>query len=180
MDFLIYCRDKPNVTSLLERLVEAHWSFMDRYHDRLLVRGPTLTVDGREHTGSLHIVRLSDVAETEIFAYQEPFYKAGCYEQVVIRRWHDGLGRAMRDFKQNSEDPLFLALGAEAPPRDLPAQYRDRLAAYGRTRSLDGAQLTGFAGVLQAPDRAAAAAWLSDAFPNTAYDLHRWRIGGRR
>jgi uncharacterized protein len=133
MEFLFYCRDKPNVTALLERLAEAHWSFMDRYHDRLLVRGPTLSHDGQKHTGSLHIVRLGDVAETDTFAYQEPFYKAGCYGEVIIRRWQDELGRVMRDFKQNGDDPLFLTLSTGAVPPDLPARYRDRFATYGRT-----------------------------------------------
>jgi uncharacterized protein len=180
MEFLFYCRDKPNVRSLLERLAEAHWSFMDRYHDRLLVRGPTLSDDGQKHTGSLHIVRLDDVAETEIFAYQEPLYKAGCYGEVIIRRWHGELDRVMRDFRPNGDDPLFLTLSTGAVPPDLPARYRYRLATYGRTLSLDGAQLTGFAAVLQAPDRAAAIALLTEAFPGAAHDLHRWRIGGRR
>jgi uncharacterized protein len=177
---LVYCRDRPNVTSLLERSVEAHWSFMDRYHDRLLVRGPTLSDDGQKHTGSLHIVCLGNVAETEIFAYQEPFYKAGCYEEVIIRRWHDKFDRTMRDFQQNGDDPLFLILGTGAVAPDPPARYRERFATYGWIESLDGAQLTGFAAVLQAPNRAVANALLSEAFPDTAYDLHRWCIGGRR
>ena len=70
MEFVFYCRDKPDVGALLERNVEAHWSFMDRYADRLLTRGPTLSDDGEQHTGSLHIVRLDSVAETGNFAYQ--------------------------------------------------------------------------------------------------------------
>src|SRR5262249_48543967 len=73
MDFLFYCRDKPGVGALLEQHVEAHWSFTDGYGDRLLTRGPTLSDDGEEHTGSLHIVRLDGIADTAVFAYQEPF-----------------------------------------------------------------------------------------------------------
>jgi uncharacterized protein YciI len=76
-DFLFYCRDRPGVGALLEQHVEAHWSFMDGYADRLLIRGPTLSADGEEHTGSLHIVRLDTGVEMETFAYQEPFYRAG-------------------------------------------------------------------------------------------------------
>jgi hypothetical protein len=45
---------------------------------------------------------------------------------------------------------------------------------------IDGAQLTGFAAVLQSPDRAAAIALLTDAFTGSAHDLHRWCIGGCR
>lgn len=180
MDFLFYCRDKPNVRSRLEQLAEEHWSFMDRFQDRLLVRGPTLSDDGQVHTGSLHIVRLADVAEMTEFAYQEPFYKAGCYDDVAVRRWYDQLGRGMDVFQPNGDDPLFLALGVGPSSPDITTRYRDRFAVYGRTESLSGVHSTGFAAVLQAPDRDAANARLTDAFPDGAYDLHRWRVGGRR
>src|ERR1051325_220156 len=136
MDFLFYCRDRPETGALLQREVEANWSFMDTYADRLLVRGPTLTEDGESHTGSLHIVRLTDATETETFAYQEPFYRAGLYDTVSIRHWQDRPGRPMRDFKANSEDPLFLLLGTmhdSALPPDLPPQHRESCAAFGWT-----------------------------------------------
>ena len=175
MDFLFYCRDRPGVTPLLMRLAEAHWEFMDGYADRLLMRGPTLT-DGDEHTGSLHIVRLDSIADTETFAYQEPFYRAGAYEAVTIRRWHDKLGRAIRDFKPNANDPLFLVLGETATPPEVPTQHRDRFAAFGWTQSLDSAAWTGFAAILQAPNSYAVDTLLA----GSAVEIHRWCIGGRR
>jgi hypothetical protein len=103
---------------------------------------------------------------------------AGCYGEVIIRRWHDELDRVMRDFKQNGDDPLFPTLSTGAAPPELPARYRDCFATYGRTLSLDGAELTGFAAILQSQDRAAAIALLTEAFPGSAHDVHRWRIGG--
>jgi hypothetical protein len=176
MDFLFHGRDKPGVDADLERLTEAHWSFMDQY--RLLVRGPTLSDDGEEHTGSLHIVQLDSLAETETFAYQEPYFKGGCYASVTIRRWQDRLGRPIQDFKPNGDAPLFLVLGearAGALPPDLPAQARDRIAAYGWTGPREGDRWTGFAMVQQAPDRTAVFA------PEAAsVEIHRWCIGGRR
>lgn len=45
IDYLFYCRDKPDTAALLDRLCEAHWSFMDGYADRLLARGPSLRND---------------------------------------------------------------------------------------------------------------------------------------
>lgn len=176
MDFLFYCRDKPGATPLLMRLTEAHWGFMDGYAERLLVRGPTLSEDGEEHTGSLHIVQLDSIADTETFAYQEPFYRAGAYEAVTIRRWHDKLGRAMRDFKPKDDDPLYLVLGETATPPELPTRHRDRLAAFGWTEALDGTAWTGFAAILQAPNPSAVGTLLA----GSTIEIHRWCVGGRR
>jgi uncharacterized protein YciI len=175
MEFLFYCRDKPGVAALLERNVEAHWSFMDSYADRLLTRGPTLSDDGEEHTGSLHIVRLGGIGETETFAYQEPFYRAGCYSAVMIRRWHDRVGRSMRDYKPANDDPLFLILGETEASPGLAAKLADRAAVYGSTVSVDGTDRPGFAAILQAPSRDSVGALLG----GMTAELHRWRIGGR-
>jgi len=175
MEFLFYCRDKPNVGALLERNVEAHWAFMDVYADRLLTRGPTMSDDGEAHTGSLHIVRLDGVAETETFAHQEPFYRAGAYGEVIIRRWHDRVGRSMRDFEPAGGDPLYLILGHVAPPPDLTSKLKNRAAVYGWTQSLDETVWNGFAAILQAPSRDVVKSLLGDA----ALEIHRWRIGGR-
>jgi hypothetical protein len=176
MDFLFHARDKAGVDAALERLTEAHWTFMDRYP--LLVRGPTLSDDGEEHTGSLHIVALGSLAETETFAYQEPYYRGGCYASVDIRRWQDRLHRPIRDFKPSGDAPLFLVLGearAGALPPDVPTEHRDRIAAYGWTGPRDGDSWTGFAMVQQAPNRDAVA--VPDA---ASVEIHRWCVGGRR
>jgi len=196
MDFFFHCRDKPDTGALLQSLTEAHWSFMDGYADRLLVRGPTLSADGEEHTGSLHIVALAGIAETETFAYQEPFYKAGAYGAVTIHRWQDRFGRAIRDFKPNPIDPLYLILlpapeNPVTPPpppeawRDFAARHRDRIGALGCTFSTDGARWTGGAAIVQAPDATAADGLLTKALPDlgfstTGLEIHRWCVGGRR
>lgn len=189
MDFLFLGRDNPDVDALLERTTEAHWSFMEGYGDRLRLRGPTLSADGAVHTGSLHIVDLPSPAETETFAYQEPYYRTGCYAEVVIRRWHDKLGRPIGDFRskgRDGEEPLYLILGhalpgalAPEPARELPAA-RERLAAYGWTQSVDGAQWTGFAAVLPASALDLIPALMAHAPSAASAELHRWCVGGRR
>jgi uncharacterized protein YciI len=179
MEFVFYCRDKPDVGALLERNAEAHWAFMDGYADRLLTRGPTLSDDGEEHTGSLHIVRLENVAATGTFAYDEPFYRAGVYDAVFIRRWHDRLGRSMRDFKPDGDDPLYLIIGHAAPPTSLAAMLGDGLAVYGWTQPLGGGDWSGFGAILQAPSRQAIKDRLADALFDESLEIHRWRIGGR-
>ena len=81
MDYLFFCRDRSDTTALLERFTEEHWSFMDGHASRVIARGPTLTPDGNQHTGSLHIVELAADEDAETFAYQEPFYTVGVYEE---------------------------------------------------------------------------------------------------
>jgi hypothetical protein len=43
VEYFFYCRDRPDTAALRDELVEAHWSFMDRYADAMIARGPTLT-----------------------------------------------------------------------------------------------------------------------------------------
>jgi len=70
----------------MEDLVEAHWSYMDRFADRLILRGPTLSDDGAQHTGSVHVVDLADRASAERFAMEEPYWLAGLYRRITTVR----------------------------------------------------------------------------------------------
>ncbi|MDX3596448.1 YciI family protein [Streptomyces sp. ID03-2B] len=80
MPFYVHAQDKPDVADQLTELCEEHWSYMDRFADGLIFRGPTLSDDGEEHTGSVHVVDLADRAAAERFATEEPFWKAGLYQ----------------------------------------------------------------------------------------------------
>ena len=191
-DYLFYCRDKPGMGETLHRLVEAHWSFMDAYADRLRARGPSLSDDGEEHTGSLHIVRLATPAEIEVFAYREPFYAAGVYRDVTIRRWENLLGRTMWEYEAASEDPMFLILAhAETPMRNFAethrafaAARRDRTVVYGSMLGVEDGAWYGFAQIVQMPDRTAVEKLVAEdpviASGAMRVELHRWCIGGRR
>jgi uncharacterized protein YciI len=192
-EYLFYCRDKPGTEATLERLTEAHWSFMDGYADRLIARGPTLSDDGEAHTGSLHIVRLPTPGETEVFAYREPFYAAGVYQDVTIRRWQNLLGRTMWEFESTGDDPMFLVLAHAAAPmvdfadahRSLAAAHRSRTVVYGAMLSIDDGAWTGFAQIVQMPSRAAVEKLLAEdpviGSPAIARcEVHRWCVGGRR
>ena len=192
-EYLFYCCDKPDTAETLERLSEAHWSFMDNYADRLTARGPSLSDDGEAHTGSLHIVQLDRPEDAQIFAYREPFYAAGVYQDVTIRRWQNLLGRTMWEFETNSDDPMFLILAhADAPmagfveaDRSFAAAYRDRTVVYGSMFSMDDGAWTGFAQILQMPSRAAVERLVAEdpviASPAIARcEIHRWCVGGRR
>jgi uncharacterized protein len=86
MLFFVYGQDRPGAQAEMEALAEAHWSYMDRFAGRLILRGPTLSDDGAEHTGSVHVVDLGDRAGAERFAAEDPYWQAGLYRQVTVAR----------------------------------------------------------------------------------------------
>lgn len=193
MDYLVFCRDKPDTGELLDSLLEQHWSFMDGYADRLKARGPTLSADGGEHTGSLHIVDLATPEEVEIFAYREPFYAGGAYAEVMIRRWESLIDRSMWDYRSDSDDPMFLLIAHAGAPitefadthRSFASVHLSRTVVYGSMRMPDGGEWAGFAAVLQMPSREEVEKIVADdpAIASSAiarHEIHRWEVGGRR
>jgi uncharacterized protein len=104
----------------MEALAEAHWSYMDRFADRLILRGPTLSDDGTEHTGSIHVIDLDDRATAERFATEEPYWLDGLYRHVTISRTVVLLRREPVEDVLASEAPSALVTGRWAhQPRNL-------------------------------------------------------------
>ena len=83
MQFFVLGIDGPGF-GVDEDLNEAHQSYMDRSADLLVARGPTRSVDVGHHTGSVHVIELSDAAEAARFAEEEPFARAGWYSSIQV------------------------------------------------------------------------------------------------
>ncbi|MFB6895665.1 YciI family protein [Streptomyces hydrogenans] len=182
MEFFCYHRDRPGSLALREEFLEEHWSYMDRYAKELIARGPTFTDDGETPAGSVHIVDLPDPAAARAFAFDEPSYQAGAYRDVLLRRWHNVLGRTMWDFPggpTGGNRYLVLGLG-EGPAADLVLPFdRDELVAYGPLLSDDGDTWLGTVVLLRAPDPDMARAVLTaDRYADI--EVHEWEFGGRR
>jgi uncharacterized protein len=180
MEFFCYHRDRPGSLDLREQLRERHWSYMDRFAAEMIARGPTFD-DADRLSGSVHIVGLPDPAAARAFAFEEPGYQAGAYRDVLLRRWHNLLGRTMWDFpggRTGGNRYLVLGLGA-GQPADLTPADRDELIAYGPLLSDDGTAWLGTAALVRAPDRAGAGAVLT-AGRYAAVEVHDWQFGGRR
>ncbi|MFJ3644178.1 YciI family protein [Streptomyces sp. NPDC090108] len=190
MEFLCYHRDRPGSLPLRHELLEQHWSYMDAYAKEMIARGPTFADDGETLTGSVHIVDLPDPAAARSFAFDEPNYQAGVYRDVLLRRWHNTLGRTMGDFPGGpTEGNRYLVLGFGAEPcrstdtagtadTAVPAG-QDELIAYGPLLSDDAATWVGTAALVRAPDRATARAVLApDRYADI--EVHDWEFGGRR
>src|SRR5262245_24626829 len=116
MEYFVYCRDHPGTGELRDRIVEAHWSFMDGYAAGMIARGPTMDDTGETATGSLHIVDLPDADAVKRFAFEEPNYLAGVYREVLVRRWRNGLGRTMWEYGTAAPGhQRFLIIGHARP-----------------------------------------------------------------
>lgn len=182
MEFLVHHRDRAGAGPLRERLVEQHWSYMDSFDRQLIARGPTLDPAGEAPTGSVHIVDLPDAAAARSFAFDEPYYQAGVYRDVLLRRWRNLLGRTMWEFPGGQRGAhryfvLGLAQDAGGGPTAPPADTGD-LIAYGPLRSDDGRATLGMAVLLRAPDPQAARRILGgDRYAEV--QVHDWDFGGR-
>ncbi|MFD4414225.1 YciI family protein [Streptomyces sp. NPDC058476] len=182
MEFFCYHRDRPGSGKMRNELLEAHWSYMDGYATEMIARGPTFADDGDTPTGSVHIVDLPDAAAARAFAFDEPNYQAGVYRDVLLRRWHNVLGRTMWDFPGGRTDGnryLVLGLGSGQAAADLAVPPdRDELIAYGPLLSDDGATWLGTAVLVRAPDAdTARAVLIADRY--ATIEVHDWQFGGR-
>jgi uncharacterized protein YciI len=192
MEYFFYCRGRPGTEALLEELVEAHWWFMDGYAAAMIARGPTLTPDRATWTGSMHMVDLPDAEAARVFAFQEPFYRAGVYGEVLVRRWRNVLGRTMWDYPAElGDDRRFLVIGHGKPGVEVAQRHwvdeagdGDGVILGGPLLSDDGAGWVGSALLVQLRDRAAVEAMLAGA-PHmraglyASVEIHDWQFGGR-
>ena len=147
---------------------------MDRFADGMIARGPTLGVDRETWTGSLHIVGLPGADAAREFVANEPYNRAGLFEEHVIRRFKNLLGRTMWEYAGAPDGPRFLVI---AQPPDLTVPAPERLIIHGELLSADDGRPIGTVLALQAPTRDAVAALVGDG---RAVEIHDWEFGGRR
>ena len=178
MDYFVYCRDKPGTGAVRDERTEAHWAFMDGYADRMIARGPTLSDDGETATGSMHIVDLPDAEAVRVFAFDEPYNRAGVFAEVMVHRWRNLLGRTMWDFEGNAPDSRFLAIAWGGP--DVVRDHGECLVFYGELVSDDGSTRLGDALGVELPSPGSVKELLGRRTdPYDRIEVHRWRFGGR-
>lgn len=195
MLFYVQTDDKPGVLAGLEARAEEHWSYMDGFADRLVLRGPTLSPDGEEHTGSLHVVEVDDRAAAERFADEEPYWRAGYYEPPTIARAvvlvdrKDGVPKSLvtahwtpaQLAESDGSDSLVSAV-SRVSAGDL-ASTDDRVSFLAVLVDDAGARSIGLAAAVEAlPDEAAKIVRpLADRLLGGAAELtaRRWQRGGR-
>jgi uncharacterized protein YciI len=191
MDFFVYSRDQVDTADLRDdqELLEEHWSYMDRFAESMIARGPTLDTDREAATGSLHVLALPSVDAAREFVALEPNNRAGVYGEHLVWRFENLLGRSMWEFSGQPGEPRFLIigrshLGRPVSAQSLAAELLERLILYGALTTLDGAEPIGVALALQAPDREFVRALIEDERTGLgAYseiEVLDWEFGGRR
>lgn len=187
MPFYVHAQDQPDVADQLMELSEEHWSYMDRFDSRLILRGPTLSDDGEEHTGSVHVVDVADRVAAERFATEEPFWKAGLYRAFTA----DATVVLLR--REPAADAPYTLITARWPAQDrgsgpvgqglLGAEPDGRLSFVAVLVDDKGARTTGVVAAVQAlPDEAR---HLVQPFADrlsggpTPLGAQRWQRGGR-
>jgi uncharacterized protein len=186
----VYSRAAPSAAGIDDpALNESHWSYMDRFADRMIARGPTLAADRTAWTGSLHIVDLPTADAAQRFVEREPYNRAGLFEQHLVRRFHNLLGRTMWESPRGSDDPRFLVIAqapaaAAVPLPELMTLERELLIVHGELLTPDEARPVGVALALQAPTRKAVDPLLRGGRARLDEHYHvqilDWEFGGRR
>ena len=195
VDYFVHSRDAPGVDERMAALTPAHWDYMDRFADRLVARGPTLSADGEEHTGSVHIVAVRDAGAARRFAEEEPYQRDGLFVETAIGRFVDLLGRSMWDRPRapDSRQSTFVLARWPTIPVDDSLVRAARDAIVGRPDAWvflgllvtdDGTGSIGLAAAVDA-DATAAEQMLRDLLAalrqeQAATEVHRWERGGRR
>ena len=140
----------------------------------------------------------ADAEAARVFAFDEPYAKAGVFEDIIVRRWRNALGRTMWDFEGDAaNNQRFLVIGHGRPGT---TEERDSLLEAHRDYFIDGGYLPGFiergplynedetewvgsAMLIELPDRAAAESfWNDEPFAaNGGYQkdsrMYRWVFG---
>lgn len=192
-EFFVHSRDVPGSGAALDALAPRHWDYMDGFADRLVARGPTLSDDGEEHTGSVHVVTAADLDEARRFAGQEPFQRAGLYGETCVVRFANLLGRSMWERPPATAPPRSTLAVARWPATvvDAEALRTAREAAraqpdvwvfLGSLVDEDGGCVGVAAALDEAPaeaERHARAVTAALGHGDAPLELQRWRRGGR-
>jgi uncharacterized protein YciI len=90
MLYLIYGVDGPDAGRIRASTRDAHFAYLERHRDILVLGGATLADDGVARTGSVLIVNVASRAEADAFAQDEPFRKAGLFARHTVTRMRRG------------------------------------------------------------------------------------------
>ena len=90
MLYAIYGVDGPDADRIRAENREAHFAYLERHRDILVLGGATLADDSDARTGSLLIINVRSRAEADAFAAAEPFNRAGLFRERVVTRMRRG------------------------------------------------------------------------------------------
>lgn len=90
MLYAIYGVDGPDAERIRAENREAHFSYLEKHGDILVLGGATLADESDARTGSLLIINVPSRAEADAFAAGEPFGRAGLFRERTVMRMRRG------------------------------------------------------------------------------------------
>ena len=87
MPYVIITRDKPNSLALRNEVRPVHVDYLTANQHRLLAAGAMIEDDGSGGSGGVIIIDTDVRKEAEDFIANDPFTKAGLFEDVQVKRW---------------------------------------------------------------------------------------------
>ena len=90
MLYIVYQEDGPDGAALRAKHREAHFAYLEKHKDILVLGGALLAEDGTTRTGSTLIINVPDRATAEAFSENEPLRMAGVFSSVKISRMRSG------------------------------------------------------------------------------------------
>ena len=87
---IIFCEDREDGAAIRAATREAHFAYLHRHKDILVLGGALLAEDGTTRIGSSFLINVPGRAAAEEFSRNEPFTKAGLFRDVRIRRMRRG------------------------------------------------------------------------------------------
>ena len=90
MLYVIYQEDRPDGGAIRAANREAHFAYLEKHRNVLVLGGALVADDGVKRLGSCLIVNVPDRAAAEAFSLDEPFRKAGLFSSVRITRMRRG------------------------------------------------------------------------------------------
>ena len=84
MIFAILLMDRPGTAELRVQVRPEHRAYLAKLSDRMAFAGPLTSEDGQTVVGSLLAIDFPSRADADAWLKDEPFTKAGVYEQPII------------------------------------------------------------------------------------------------
>lgn len=94
---LFYGLDRPDGAAIRQEFHPAHSAYLREHAGNILVRGPLRNDDDTQSLGSVLLLDMPDMDAARDFIANEPFNKAGLYENPMLTRWR--FGRIFDRFK---------------------------------------------------------------------------------
>lgn len=177
MRFLVYGRDGEKFDYGPNDLDEAHQSYMDGWLPVMIGRGPTLSPDGADHTGSVHVIEVDDIVVARRFATEEPYASAGWYAEVSVWPMRSLAEGTMWDRPRPAQGQESSFVLVRWPAQAIDEGRFARLPwLFGGLLLDESADCVGVAGALDLASGAAGE--LLGELPGTV-EVHRWARGGR-